>query len=134
MASGRPGAAVAQGAPARVDRFENFGIDLGQHAAVGQAQRQHAGRRPEAEDADENQRPDQFGNAAQDGEQAAGDRVQGWLFAPGAAGQIAQRHGDHKGQRHAGGGDGQRFQRRLGEIAEELRPFPAAGSRTESCR
>jgi hypothetical protein len=121
MASGRPAPLWRRRGRRGVDRFEDFGIDLGQHAAVGQAQRQHAGRRTEAEDADEDQRPDQFRNAAQDGQQAARDRVQGRLFAPGATRQVGQRHGEQEGQRHAGGGDGQRFQRRLAEVAEEFR-------------
>ena len=53
------GAAAAQGlGRPSIDGFEDFRIDLGQHAAVGQPQGQHPRRRPETEDAHENQRPD----------------------------------------------------------------------------
>ncbi len=118
----RPAGAVVAQRPGwgGVDRFEDFSIDLGQHAAVSQAQRQHAGRRAEAKDANENERPDQLGNAAQDSQQTARDGVQRGLFAPGTGGQIPHRHGDQEGQRHAGRGDGQRLERRLGEVAHEL--------------
>ena len=105
-----------------IDRFENFGIDLGQHAAIGQTERQHAGRRAEAENADEKQCPDQFRNAAQEGQQAARYGVERRLFAPGTGREIAHRYGDQAGQRHAGRGDGQGFERCLGEVADELGP------------
>ena len=53
------------------------------------------------------------------------------VFPPGSGGQAGERHGEQEGQRHAGGGDGQGFQRRLGQVAEEFAPFPAAEGREE---
>ena len=86
-------------------------MDLGQHAAVGQAEGQHAGRRPEAEDAHEDERPDQFGDAAQHGEQGAQAMVQ-----PERA-NTARPGADFSHRQHA---RGQRRERHASSIASAM--------------
>ena len=49
--------------------LEDLGIDLAEHAGIGQRDREHAGGRPEPDHAHEHQRPDQLGYAAQRGQQ-----------------------------------------------------------------
>ena len=50
---------------ALVDRFEDFRVDLTEHAGVGDGNRQHASRRPKANGAHEQQSPDDLRHAAQ---------------------------------------------------------------------
>ncbi len=70
----RPLPACSSARAGRVSRrLEDLGVDLGQHAAVGDRQREHAGRGPEAECAHEHQRPHDFGHGAQH-HRAAGAR------------------------------------------------------------
>ena len=59
---------------ARVARFEDLGVDLAEHAAVGDREREHAGARAEAERANEDERPDDLGDRAQHGEQRRASR------------------------------------------------------------
>ncbi|EXF45186.1 hypothetical protein BAY1663_02398 [Pseudomonas sp. BAY1663] len=44
----------------RVDRLEDLRVDLAEHAGIGDGDGQHAGGRPQAHGADEQQRPDDF--------------------------------------------------------------------------
>ena len=113
-------AVLAQGVGwAAVDRFEDFGIDLAQHAAVGQAEGEYAGSRPEAEDAHEDERPDELGHAAQHGEDEAGAGAQLGAFARRVADPVGEWQCQEHGERQPGGGDGQRFERGAREQGEE---------------
>jgi hypothetical protein len=115
----------------RVGRFEDFGVDLAEHAAVGDRQRQHAGGRSEAEYPHQHQRPDDLRNCAQEGQQRApggAQRAATEAARPrteerhrqGAGAQDRQRYRDQQGQRDPGGGNRQRLQRRLEQQAEKL--------------
>ena len=100
----------------RVAAFQNIAVNLAQHAAVSEGNRQHPRRRPQTDHAHEDQRPHQLGDAAQHDQHPAQQLPQQRRQRRHAAGQRRDRQGPrrqqrggyrhHQRQRDAGGGDG----------------------------